>query len=179
MSVEGMVRAARLDPMIYEEVVANPSADRDAQIVVLVIAVVGAVVGTLAAILAGVASFAFLNLVGLALQAVLGWLAWSITSHYVGVRLLGGKGDLPQIRRISAYAVTPTLIAPLVFFPGVLNLIALLLTPWLLATGFLASRAIVGSRTDQAVMTTVFSFLAYVLVGFILGTLKLGAAFGL
>jgi hypothetical protein len=179
MLVQRIVRAACLDPTLYDDVEKDEKTGRDAQMAVIVIVAVGVVGGALGAILSGDFADLIPITLGLALQGVLGWLAWSATAYYAGIRLLGGKSTMTATRRIGAFALIPTVLAPLFFFPGPSNLTGVILTPWLLATGYAASRPLVGPQPKLAVIATVYSFLAYVFVGFILGALRLGAAFGL
>src|SRR5438477_164571 len=99
MLVERMIRAARLDPALYDEVEHDENATGQAFAVVLIVALC-ALVGS------ALTGHHTQGLIGAGVGAILGWLIWSLIILVVG-KVLGGTADFGEVMRALAFADTP------------------------------------------------------------------------
>jgi len=107
-----MIRAARLDASLYEEVEADTTLTGQATAVVL-----------LAAVAAGIGALGRSPgaLVGAAIAALVGWYIWAGITYLVGVKLLPEpqtKADFGQLLRTIGFASAPGVIRVLGIIPG-------------------------------------------------------------
>ncbi len=97
-----MMRAARLDPHVYEEVEANPALAGEAMTAVII-----------SAVAAGVGWYAYGGVRGFlltALAALASWYLWANLTFWIGTRLLPGRqthADLGQLLRVLGFASAP------------------------------------------------------------------------
>ncbi len=155
-----MIRAAKLDVSLYEEVEADTGATSQALKVVL-----------LSSVAAGIGSLFYVGFSGLVfsvLAAVIGWFLWALTTYFVGTRLLPEpqtKADLGELLRTTGFAQAPGIIrvAGIVPFFGMLvNLVAFV---WMLVAMVIAVRqALDYSSTGRAVAVCVIGAIAYIMV---------------
>ncbi len=85
--INRMVRAAKLDVNLYEEVEADTTANRQALLAVVVVSLlsgIGSGIGGL--LIGGGLWFLWSLLVGLA-GSIIGWLAWSYVAYIAGTKL--------------------------------------------------------------------------------------------
>ena len=135
-----MLRAARLDATLYEEVEADTSAMRQATLVVVLASVAGGI-GT-AGEFGGPSAIGFV--VG-AIVSLIGWYLWSLITYLVGTRLLpqpSTQADLGQLLRTLGFASSPGLVRALGIIPGV--------GPFALAVGMLWTLAAMVVAVRQA-----------------------------
>jgi hypothetical protein len=108
-----MVRAARLDAALYEEVERDPALTVQALAVVL-----------LASLAAGLGAFQRAGpngLVAVAVGAVISWYVWAFLSYWIGTRLLPDAqthADMGQLLRAIGFSSSPGLIRALGIIPG-------------------------------------------------------------
>ena len=170
--VNRMIRAARLERPLYAEVAADVTATRQAIQVVVIVAFVSAfatVVGDLFD--SELRMVAVLGLVLSPILGIIGWLAWSGITWFIGTRLIepGIQGvEFRQVARAAGFAEAPAILGIVAFIPvlGVLWQLALLC--WVLATGFVAIRESMHLTNRQAVATLiaalVVGLIAYVII---------------
>ncbi len=139
-----VLRAARLDGAVYEEI----EADRTAMLPAIAVVVLGAVCDGLAA---GVA-FGGLGLVVATLTALFSWSLYAWLTYWLGTGPLKGpatQADWGQIARTLGFASAPKLVLLL----GVLfaeRLLRTLVLFWILATTVVALRAALDVTTARA-----------------------------
>lgn len=130
-----MVRAARLDAALYEEV------ERDTTLTVQALVVV-----LLASLAAGFGAFhqAGLNgLVAVAVSAVISWYIWAFLSYWIGTRLLPEAqthADMGQLLRAIGFSSSPGLIRALGIVPGLAPLAFAVGNIWMLVAMVVAVR---------------------------------------
>ena len=170
MLIERMLRAARLDLALYNEVEHDTNATTQAFLVVLIAAVATGLGELLSGSGAG-------GLVAGVLRALIGWVVWSYVTYFVGTRVFGGTATPSELLRTLGFATTPQVLNVLGFIPIVGALIRLAVFFWLLVAGFLAVREALDLDTGKAVGTVVVGWLALVVLAIIqaviLGTLGL------
>ncbi|HLG22930.1 MAG TPA: YIP1 family protein [Candidatus Manganitrophaceae bacterium] len=131
-----VVRAAKLDATLYEEVETDKSSLGQA-LGMVVLSSVAAGVGTLG--LAGgiqtVLSGTFL--------AVTGWLFWAFLTYWIGTRLLPEpqtRADWGELLRTTGFSSAPGLIRVFGLFPGLTEIVFLIAGVWMLAAMVVAVR---------------------------------------
>ncbi len=131
-----MLRAAKLDPQLYEEVEADQGAMGQATTVV-VLSSVAAGIGSLAyggglsAILTGT------------IAALLGWYIWAFLTYFIGTRLLpepNTKADYGELLRTIGFSSTPGLIRIFGIIPGITGLVFSVAGVWMLVAMVIAVR---------------------------------------
>lgn len=162
--VERMIRAARLDVDLYEEVEANPALTQEAITVVVIIAVlnmIGSIIG----------SFIGPTTIGTAILggvwALIGFFIWAWLAYFIGTRVFGGTADYGELIRTLGYAYTPNILGVLSFIPCLGALLALAGAIWALVAMVVAVRQALDFDTTKAILTVVVGFIVYLIGAFI------------
>lgn len=162
---ERMMRAARLDAAVYEEVEADQTLTREAMTVVVISAVAAGIGGTTRG--------GLLGLVVLAVVALIGWYVWAYATYYIGTRLLPQpqtQADVGQMLRVIGFASSPGLVRGLGIIPGLTALAFAIGNIWMLVAMVVAVR--------QALdYTSTLRALAVVGIGWIVYAVVLGLLF--
>ena len=130
-----MIRAAKLDGSLYEEVEADRDATGQAMSVVI-----------LSSLAAGVGAFrqgGIPALLFITLAALLGWVAWALLTYLIGTRLLPEpqtKADFGQMLRTTGFSSAPGVIRILGLLPGFGLLSAAVAGVWMLVAMVIAVR---------------------------------------
>ncbi len=181
--VQRMIRAARLDAGVYEELEADRSATSQAATAVGIVAVCNGVGAALAAQFIarpeGVPGpNPILALVGGVVGALLGWLIWSYVTYFVGTKFFGGTATPGELLRTIGFAQSPGVLNLLSFIPVVGGIIALVTGIWALVAGIVAVRQALDFDTGKAILTTVIGWIFLVIVIVLVSVLS-GGALGL
>jgi len=131
-----MIRAAKLDRHLYEEVEADKTALGQA-LGVVVLSGLAAGFGTI-----GSAS-GYGNILLGTISAVLGWFIWAFLTYWIGTRLLPEPqthADLGQLLRTIGFSSSPGLIRILGILPGLTGLVFLVASIWMLTAMVIAVR---------------------------------------
>jgi hypothetical protein len=167
-----MIRAARLDVALYEEVEADTSSTRQAATVVAIVAVCQGLGSALAMVQAGASSGGQLipGLVFALAGPFVGWMVWSYTAYWIGTRLFGGTATPGELLRTLGFAQTPGVLGLLSFIPTLGGPVGFVGAIWALAAGVVAIRQGLDFTTGKAVVTAIVGWLIWwgVLVGLIL-----------
>lgn len=155
-----MIRAARLDAHLYEEVEGDHGATRQAMAVVV-----------LSSVAAGVATIATDGIGGIVLGtvgALVGWLVWAWLTYFIGTRLLSEpqtKADVGELLRTLGFASSPGVIRVVGIIPGLTMLSFLVAAVWMLVTMVVAVRqALDYTSTGRAVGVCVIGFVVQVII---------------
>ena len=133
--VDRMLRAARLEAQVYEEVEADTRATGQAMAVV-----------ALSSAAAGVGTVATGGLIGLlagAIFALIAWYVWALLTYWIGTRLLPEpqtKSDVGELLRTTGFSSAPGLVRVLGIVPGMTKVIFLVAGIWMLMTMVVAVR---------------------------------------
>jgi len=145
--VERMVRAARLDAQVYEEVEADTHATGQAMQVVV-----------LSSLAAGVATLATAGVIGVlaaTVFALIAWYIWAFMTYWIGTRLLPEpqtKADVGELLRTTGFSSAPGVIRVVGIVPALRKLVFLIAGIWMLVTMIVAVRqALDYSGTARAV----------------------------
>ncbi len=158
--VDRMVRAAKLDPQLYEEVEADKTALGQAMGVVVLASVAG---GVGSGGLGGLSGF-FIGTVG----SLIGWFIWAGLTYLIGTRLLPEpetRADLGELLRTIGFASSPGLVRVLGLIPGITGIVFLISGIWMLMAMIIAVRQALDYRsTLRAVGVCVIGWIVQVAV---------------
>jgi len=158
--VERMVRAARLDAKVYEEVEADKEAISQAMAAVL-----------LSSVAAGIARITTMGVGGIVLEtvgALIGWLIWAYLIYFIGTRLLPEpqtKADVGELLRTLGFASSPGVIRIVGIIPGLTWLSFIVASVWMFVSMVVAVRqALDYSSTARAVGVCLIGFLLQIVI---------------
>ncbi len=130
-----IIRAAKLDVHLYEEVEADKGAMRQAMAVVV-----------LSSLAAGVGSIGAMGLGGILLGTVAalgGWYIWAYLTYLIGTKFLPEpqtEADLGQLLRTTGFSSSPGLIRVLGVIPGLGTVVFVVASVWMLVAMVIAVR---------------------------------------
>jgi len=130
-----IIRAAKLDVHLYEEVEADTTAMGQAMGVVV-----------LASVAAGVGNIArggFGGILWGTILALIAWYIWAYVTYFVGTRLLPEpqtKADFGELLRTIGFSSSPGLIRVLGIIPGFAGIVFFVAGIWMLAAMVIAVR---------------------------------------
>ena len=129
-----MIRAAKLDIQLYEEVEADQGAMGQATTVVV-----------LSAVAAGVGSggAGFFAIVLGTIAALVGWYVWAFLTYFIGTRLLPEpqtRADHGELLRTIGFSSTPGVLRVFGIIPGFMPLVFSVTGLWMLVAMIIAVR---------------------------------------
>ena len=130
-----MLRAAKLDAQLYEEVEADKSSMQQAMMVV--------VMSSLAAGLATLGQGGIVGLVVGTLAALVGWYIWAYLTYFIGTRFLPEpqtEADVGQLLRTIGFSSSPGLLRVAGVIPGLTGIVFLASGVWMLVAMVIAVR---------------------------------------
>lgn len=158
--VDRMIRAAKLDPTLYDEV------ERDEDSLGQAMAVV--VISSAAAGIGSAGILGPLGLVGGALAALVGWFIWALLAHFIGTTFLAEpatRATLVQVMRVTGFAAAPGVIRIFAFIPLLGTLINLAASLWMLGAFIVAVRQVLNySSTGRSVAVCLLGWLVQVII---------------
>ncbi len=160
--IDRMIRAARLESQVYEEVEHDQSATSQALLVVALGAVaagIGALFVSIAALILGVIFFLIL------------WAAYAFTAYLVGTYIFKGprtEATWGQLLRTLGFASSPRVLFIFAFIPAIGFFVGLAVFIWWLTATVIAIRQALDFDTGRAIATAVVSLLPLLAVYFIL-----------
>jgi hypothetical protein len=130
-----MIRAAKLDVNLYEEVEADKGAMGQA---------IGVVI--LSSVAAGIGTIGTTGIMGLVLGtivALVGWFIWAFLTYYIGTRLLPEpqtKADYGELLRTIGFSSSPGVLRVLGIIPMLGGLLTFIIGIWMLVAMVIAVR---------------------------------------
>jgi hypothetical protein len=174
-----MIRAAKLEVPLYEEVEADITATNQALLVVVLGAVASGIGAAIGGVVGGTAAGGLIGLFILGiLRALFGWAVWSYVVYFVGTRFFGGTATYGELLRTLGFAQSPSVLLIFRFVPVLGGIVGLAVAIWVLVTGFVATRQALDIDNTKTVFTILIGFVA-LLVVITLVTLVVGTIFGL
>jgi hypothetical protein len=129
-----IVRAAKLDTGLYEEVEADTGALGQAMLVVVLSSIAGGI-GSMGA--------GYTGLLGGVLWALIGWFLWAFLTYVIGTKLLATaktEADLGQLLRTIGFSSSPGLIRVVGIVPPLAPIVAIIGGVWMLIAMVVAVR---------------------------------------
>jgi hypothetical protein len=157
---ERMVRAAKLDVNLYEEVEADKQTLGQAMGVVV-----------LASLAAGIGAGMRAGMGGFVLQtaaALLGWYVWAFITYWIGTRLLPEpqtKADVGELLRTTGFSSAPGLLRVLGVIPGLRGVVFFVASIWMIVAMVVAVRqALDYKSTGRAIGVCAIGFVIQLVV---------------
>ena len=154
-----MIRAAKLDVNLYEEVEADETAMKQAMGVVIL----SSVAAGIGSITMGIGSLIFTTVL-----ALLGWFIWAYITFFIGTKMLAEpqtKSSYGELLRTIGFSSSPGLIRVLGIIPGIGKLVFLIAGAWMLVAMVIAVRqALDYKSTGRAVGVCVIGWLFQALI---------------
>ncbi len=164
--LDRIVRAAKLDVNLYEEVEADKGAMSQAMGVVV-----------LSSVAAGIGSIGQLGTKGViigAITALIAWYVWAYITYFIGVKILPEpqtKADHGELLRTIGFSSSPGLLRILAIIPGIGGIIFMIASVWMLAAMVIAVRqALDYQSTLRAVGVCMIGWVIQVIILMILFT---------
>ena len=167
--IDRMLRAAKLDASLYEEVEADKTALGQSMVVVI-----------LSSVAAGIGTITVRGFSGIILGTILalvGWLIWAYLIYIIGTKLFPApetKADHGELLRTIGCSCSPGIVRILGIIPGLGTIIMLLAGIWMLVTMVIAVRqALDYTSTPRAVGVCVIGWIIQgVVFGIVYAVLK-------
>lgn len=159
-----IIRAAKLDASVYEEVEEDTTALKQAMAVV-VLSSIAAGIGTTTS---GGLSVIMVIITGTIL-ALIGWYIWAYITYFIGTRLLPEpqtKADYGQLLRTIGFSSSPGLIRIFCIIPGLSGIISVIAAVWMLIAMVVAVRQALDYRST-------FRAVAVCIIGWVIQSLFL------
>jgi len=155
-----MLRAAKLDANLYEEVEADRGALPQAAGVV--------VLSSLAAGIGAMTAAGFKGIVIGTIAALVGWCVWALIVYLVGTKILPEpqtKAGYGEVLRTIGFSSSPGVIRVLGIIPGLMWIVSLIATVWMFVAMVIAVRQALDYRsTARAVGVCVIGWVIQVVV---------------
>ncbi|MDB9822194.1 hypothetical protein OAC89_00660 [Deltaproteobacteria bacterium] len=165
--IDRIIRAAKLDINLYEEVEADKTALLQSMMVV-VLSSVAAGIGVIGK--GGINVF----LPGI-ISALIGWLIWSYIAYIVGTKVLPTpetKADYGELLRTIGFSSSPGLIRVLGIIPGLTWIVFIVAAIWMFAAMIIAIRQALDYEST-------FRAFGVCIIGWIIQAVVLSIFFGL
>jgi hypothetical protein len=174
MLLERMMRAARLDSNLFEEVEHDLNATSQAATVVGIVALCSGLGNGIAMAMEGQTGLAIAAFVGGILMAFVSWVAWAYITYFVGTSLFKGQATPGELLRTIGFAQTPGALNILAFVPFLGGLVGLVAGIWALVAGIIALRQALDISTGQAIITAIIGAIPMALLGCLYASVLLG-----
>ena len=173
--VNRMIRAAKLDVNLYEEVEADSKATMSAMWVVIIASVAAGIGTGIAGLMSGKGPMFFLwGLLGGMAVGLLGWLAWAGITYLLGTTVLKGTNTSStwgELLRTVGFAQSPGVLKVLSFIPVVGGVINLGASIWVLICVVIGVRQALDVSTWRAIAICIVGWLVYFVLGLLLAFL--------
>jgi len=161
--VDRMIRAAKLDVNLYEEVEADKGALGQAMAVV----VMSSVAAGLGGLQGGIG-----NILLTTVLALIGWYVWAYLTYMIGTKLLPEpqtSADHGELLRTIGFSSSPGLIRVLGIIPGLSGLVSFVASIWMLVAMVVAVRQALDYRsTSRAIGVCVIGWVIYFVLSVIM-----------
>ena len=164
--LDRIVRAAKLDVNLYEEVEADKGAMSQAMGVVV-----------LSSVAAGIGSIGTTGTKGIiigAITALIAWYIWAYITYFIGAKILPEpqtKADHGELLRTIGFSSSPGLLRILAIIPGIGGIIFMIASVWMLVAMVIAVRqALDYQSTLRAVGVCMIGWVIQVIILMILFT---------
>ena len=162
-----IIRAAKLDIDLYEEVEADKTALGQSMLVVIL--------SSIAAGIGVIAQGGILVIFTGTISALIGWLIWSYLTYIIGTKILPTpetRADYGELLRTIGFSSSPGLIRILAIIPGLARIVFIVAGIWMFIAMIIAVRQALDYRST-------FRAVGVCIIGWISQAIVLGIFFGL
>jgi len=146
-----MIRAAKLDPAIYEEVENDHGATGQAMAVVILASVAAGIGAYGMAGMRGVGSdIVARDVIGVTIGALVSWMVWALVTMFIGTKLLpepGTQSNWGELLRTIGFSSSPGVLRILGVIGGLGMVVAALASDWMLVAMVVAVRQALDYRS--------------------------------
>ena len=168
-----MVRAAKLDSSLYEEVEKDTTATNQAILVVVIASVFSGIGSAVGGPMGGLA----VGLVVGVITALVGWFIWSFITYFIGTRVFKGpqtEATYGQLLRCIGFSDSPLLLGILGFIPLLGGIISFIASIWALVAMIIAVRQALDFSTGRAIATCIVGFIVLIIISAVVALLTGG-----
>ena len=161
-----MLRAAKLDTSLYEEVEKDETATNQAILVVVIASICSGIGSAIGGMTSGVGGLV-MGLVGGVVAALVGWFIWSFITYFIGTRLFKGpqtEASYGQLLRCIGFSNSPGVLGILAFIPIIGGIIALIAAIWSLIAMVIAVRQALDFSTGRSIATCIVGFIVMMII---------------
>lgn len=179
--INRMIRAARLDVSLYEEVEKDVKAMNQAILVVVIASICAGIGAGISMAIGGqmaggLGGLVFVLVVG-AITALIGWFVWSFITYFIGTRVFKGpktESTYGELLRCIGFSSSPGVIRILSFIPILGGIIIFVAMIWSLVAMVIAVRQALDFSTGRAIATCIVGFIVLVVISVAVGMLTAG-----
>jgi hypothetical protein len=150
--VNRALRAARLEPALYDEVDKDAGATVQAAIIVILVALCVGFGAALGGDGEGDSFWGFFA--GASVSAIVAWLLWSLVTLLIG-RFFGGQGSYGGLTRTLGFSHVPAVLGILGFLPFLGFVVAVVSAVWQLVAATIAVNKTMDIAIPKALVTAV------------------------
>ncbi|HET6319606.1 MAG TPA: Yip1 family protein [Chloroflexota bacterium] len=166
-----MLRAARLNVPLYEEVEADTTATTQALTVVVLVSLASGISSAIAGSMRGGAGNVIGALIAGIVFALVGWAIWSFVIYFVGTKIFGGVATYGEVLRTLGFAESPGVLAILGFIPVLGGIIAFIAGIWVIVASFIGTRQALDISNGKTIGTIVVAICVLLILAIIIGTI--------
>lgn len=173
-----MLRAAKLDIHLYEEVEADTTATSQAFLAVILVSLATGIGAGIAGLGTKGGIWFLWGLLGGLIASIIGWLAWSFFTYIIGTKLFKGpetSATWGELLRTIGFSNSPGVLRIFSFIPFLGGIIAFGASIWALIAGVIAVRQALDFSTGRAIVTCIVGWIIYMLIVFLVTASLLGA----
>jgi hypothetical protein len=167
-----MIRAARLDVSLYEEVEADEKATTQAFTVVMLSSICAGIgTGIREAVMGHGPGRIGIGFVGGLVSAFVVWFIWSFVTYFIGTKVFGGTASFGELLRTIGFSNSPGVLLILSFIPILGGLVSFVVSIWQLMSMVVAVRQALDFTTGKAVLTCIVGWIVATVLLVIIGML--------
>ena len=175
--LDRMIRAAKLDASLYEEVEKDVTATNQAILVVVIVSICTGIGGAIGGQMAGGIGGPVFGLIVGTIVALIGWFIWSFITYFIGTRLFKGpktKATYGELLRCIGFSYSPGTLRILSFIPILGGIIVFIALIWSLIAMVIAVRQALDFSTGRAIATCIVGFIVLVIISAAVAMLTAG-----
>ena len=172
-----MIRAAKLDSSLYEEVEKDTAATNQALLVVVIASVCAGIGSAISGHMAVGPAGLIYGLVTGVILALIYWLIWSFITYFLGTRIFKGsqtKATYGELLRCIGFSDSPGVLGILIFLPVIGWVIGFIAWIWALVAMVIAVRQALDFSTGRAIATCIVGFIVMVIISALVAGLAAG-----
>jgi hypothetical protein len=165
-----MIRAARLDVSLYEEVEADEGATTQALIVVMLSSICAGIGTAIWEAMMGHGPGSILiGLVGGVVSALIFWFIWSFVTYFIGTKVFDGRASFGELLRTIGFSNSPGVLLFFSFIPILGGLLSFAVWIWQLMSMVVAIRQALDFTTGKAILTCIVGLIVAMILLVIIG----------
>ncbi|MFN8499302.1 MAG: YIP1 family protein [Anaerolineae bacterium] len=162
--IQRMIRASRLDRMLYREVAADPKEMTQAVLVILLVAIASGIGTGTAGIFTGGAARGALGFFAGIIGVFISWVFWSYITYAVGRYAFEADTSPGAMMRAIGFAQSPAVLNILGGIPCVGGLLAAVVVVWTLVASFIAVRETLRLDNTRTLIAVVAGFIVALMI---------------